>query len=200
MVETKRKKEKPAEDKSKINRENLFCELYIKNFNGKEAVIESKGWDCTEDSARTIASRLLSNVNIQNKIKKLLDKRKEKIYIAQEQILNELRKIAFADIGDININDGKIEFPEGFDTSIIKSMYISKNEKTGREQIKVQLHDKKGCLELLMRHFNMFGEWDPGADGSDVFIYEIAHNGRDKKVIKRKYPSNRKSARKSPQK
>lgn len=172
-IEKRKKKESKPE---KPDKRNIFCREYITDFNATQAAIRA-GY--SEATAKQAGSRLLSFVDIQNRIKKLLDKRKEKIEVNQQQIINELRKIGFASLDDIEMDGGKIDIKKT-DMSLIKSVYTSYNALTKREQSKVELHPKMKALELLMRHLNMLNDFDPNSSNNgNVHIYNIPYNNRD---------------------
>ena len=155
---TKKKSTKKRRRLTTADREELFCQYYILDFNSTQAYIQagySKGGACTG------ASRMLSRVNVQNRIKKLLQERKERIHIDEQQILNELRLLAFSDVANITdqvkYEDGKIVIGKEVDSRVIKQITV-KHDKQGRPQITIYIHDKTKNLELLMRHFSMLND------------------------------------------
>ena len=60
------------------NKHKIFCREYVKNgLNGTKAYMKAYP-DCTEETARINASKLLTKTNIQNYIKELQDKAESK--------------------------------------------------------------------------------------------------------------------------
>lgn len=83
----------PKNAKSKLTPQmNKFCEEYVVDFNGTKAATRAK---YSEKTARSKASQLLTNVNIQNRIAELLKKQSSKTEVTVERIKKQLAKIGF---------------------------------------------------------------------------------------------------------
>ena len=77
--------------KPKLNdKQKLFCEEYIVDLNGTQAYIRA-GY--SPKGARTSASRMLSNVNIQEYIIELKAKRLERVRVSQDYVLEKLVEV-----------------------------------------------------------------------------------------------------------
>ena len=82
------------------NKQKVFCQEYIVDNNGMRAAIVA-GY--SKKSARVIASENLTKLNVKNEIARLQKKNIEKIEVTVEEILTELKRIAF-DLQDSEVN------------------------------------------------------------------------------------------------
>jgi phage terminase small subunit len=153
---------------SNLNTNELaFCYEYVANkFNGTKAAI-SAGY--SKKTADVQASQLLTRLKIQNKVKELTEKHLNKIDITAESVIREIAKLGFSDMANhIDFDGENIDmksFEElGDNTACIKEFDITETEIVkglGKERkIKFKLHDKKGALELLGKHLQIFNEQD----------------------------------------
>lgn len=71
-------------------KQKLFCEEYIIDLNATQSAIRA-GY--AERSARTTASRLLTNDNIQIYIEKLMQDKKDKLIAKQDEVLEYLTRV-----------------------------------------------------------------------------------------------------------
>ena len=79
--------------KEELNeKQKLFCLEYLKDFNWTRAYQKIYWW--TSDSARRQASRLLTNVHIQEYLWSKVEKKVEKLDVWVDYVLNWLREIA----------------------------------------------------------------------------------------------------------
>lgn len=148
------------------DKQEIFCNEYIKDFNGARAYKVAYP-NCKKDSsARANASELLTKTNIQEYITKLKEDLKEKTQITQEKVLNEISKIAFADIRKLYNDNGGLKSIQDLDDTtagaIISVESLEEFEGYGddREQIgytkKIKMADKTKALDMLGRYFGMF--------------------------------------------
>jgi hypothetical protein len=108
---------------AKLNKGELIAKINSKD----EEIISLKKKLESEKTAKENASRLLTFVNVQNKIQELLATRTERTEITADRVLKELGKIAFAE-----------------------------ETQTTEEAIPIKMTDKVKALELLGRHLAMF--------------------------------------------
>ena len=73
-------------------KQKLFVIEYLKDFNGTRAYKVAYP-DCNDESARTNASRLLANDNVQQAIRKQADKRLEKTEVDVEYIISNIKEV-----------------------------------------------------------------------------------------------------------
>ena len=71
------------------NRQMMFCKEYIIDLNATQAAIRA-GY--SEKTARTIGSKLLTNVDIQHEIQKLMKKRSDKTEVNSDDVLRSIKK------------------------------------------------------------------------------------------------------------
>lgn len=70
----------------------IFIREYLKDFNGTRAYKVAYP-DCSEESARRLASKLLTNVDIQKAIREQADKRLEEAEIDVAYIVNNIKEV-----------------------------------------------------------------------------------------------------------
>lgn len=85
-------------DKELTQKEELFCEFYIEEFNGADAARRA-GY--SENSARQIASENLSKPYIKAYISKIQENLAERSGISKLRQLNRWKGIAYSDITDM---------------------------------------------------------------------------------------------------
>lgn len=149
--------------KLKNARHERFCQEYIVDLNGTKAARRS---GFSKKTARTQASLLLTNVDIQNRIAELQIKRSERTQVTQDMIIEELKILAFSDFRDY----GKIVKSLGVDRLKLKTFRQIKgdatraiksiSEKVTKDGVKLsfKLHGKTPAIELLGKHLGMFIE------------------------------------------
>lgn len=151
-------------------KEERFCYEYVLCLNATQAAKEA-GY--SKKTARQIATRLLSKVYIQNKIKYLQDNIAETAEISALRVLKEHEKIAFADAGQLrngwmSLKEFEALTPE--QKAIIQEV-TTKETKYGAE-VKVKLFDKQRSLDCIsaMLGFNAPVKTElTGKDGKDLF-------------------------------
>ena len=161
------------------NNQQLFCQEYLKlGMNGTQAYLNIYKSCKKESTARTNASRLLTNANIQAYISELQEEVKDKAVVSIEDIVNELTVIAFTDRTKIsqNIrnrllleeNDGTKK--EYFEDNVIFTETKELDENTKKviagykktqSGFAVETYDKMKALELLGKYLGMFKDESP---------------------------------------
>lgn len=142
-----------------------FCKQYLIDLNGKQAAIRA-GY--SEKTAEVQASRLLSNVNVQNFIKELMNAREKRTEITQDKVLTELAKIGFFDIRKLLDEKGNPiplhELDDQTAASIAGLDMLEEYDGTGKDRIfvgyvkKYKLADKRAALVDIGKHLGMFIE------------------------------------------
>lgn len=136
------------------NKQKMFCQEYIIDFNATQAAIRA-GY--SKKSARLIGHENITKLYIQAEINKQIDKRIERVEVRQDRIIYELAKIAFADIGNfVDIDGDKIKIRDltDLDTSVLSE--ASETITTAGHKLKIKLYDKIKPLEMLGKHLKMF--------------------------------------------
>lgn len=150
------------------DKQKLFCDEYIKDFNASRAYKVAYPNCKKDDSARANASRLLTNDSIIEYINQQKEQLANKMEITQERVLQEMARIAFADIRKLYNDYGGLKSIQDLDddvASIITGIEVTEEfEGYGqdREQIgytkKIKMADKTKALDMLGKYFGMFKE------------------------------------------
>jgi phage terminase small subunit len=143
-------------------RERLFVQAYVKNFNGCEAVVAA-GYS-PGPGARIQAGRLLARASVQSLIAKRVESLVEKHNLSADKIVAELTKIGFANMADYTRltsgGDRVIDLSAvtrdqlAAVTEIVVEDYADGRGEDAREvrRTKLKLHDKKGALVDLLKY------------------------------------------------
>jgi phage terminase small subunit len=150
------------------DKQKVFCDEYIKDFNATRAYKVAYPNCKTDDSARKAGSRLLTYVDITTYIQKQKEKLQNKMEISQERVLKEIARIAFGDVRKLYNENGGLKNIQDLDddTAAILTGIETTEEFEGygqdREQIgwtkKVKMADKTKALDMLGKYFGMFKE------------------------------------------
>lgn len=178
---------------SKLNdRQELFCLEYVNDLNATQAAIRA-GY--SEKTARSIGNRMLTFVDIQNRIAELQDKRSNELEVDARYVLNRLLEIDRMDVKDILNDDGTIkhvfEWPKVWRTTLsgIDVMELASGDEAAILK-KIKWPDKVKNLELLGKHINInaFSErqdikmsLNPLSDLIDEIGNEARNNSRESK-------------------
>ncbi|EDO5296878.1 TPA: terminase small subunit [Salmonella enterica subsp. houtenae serovar 43:z4,z23:-] len=140
------------------DKQELFAREYLKDLNATQAAIRA-GY--SEKTARSQANRLLTNVDIENRIAELKSVRNEEVGIDAAYVLRRLVEIDQMDVIDILRDDGTMlpisQWPkvwritlQGMDISTSIQEFDEKTTETILKKIKWP--DKVKNLELLGKH------------------------------------------------
>lgn len=151
-------------------KQEIFCQEYIKDFNATRATIEA-GY--SKKTAKEIGSKNLTKVNIATRLQELMKDRQERTEITQDMVVKELAKIAFFDIG--NVFDGYAlkeidQLPEEVRRAISSIKVREEKGDAGQSIAEIKefrANDKLKAIELLGKHLGMF-----------VDKQEITHQGQ----------------------
>lgn len=169
--------------KKLTDKQKLFCNFYVQNFNATQAYL--KAYDGkNKNSAQAASSKLLLNVMVQEEIKKLQEENRRHYNFEFDDYVRELLKIVGADIGDfvkfgrreeeIVINKKgdtilkEINFVDLVDSDSVDTSVISEIKKV-KGDVTIKLHDKISALKELARIFG-FGENINDSELPTVFI------------------------------
>jgi phage terminase small subunit len=146
-------------------KQERFCQEYVVDSNATQAAIRV---GFSKKTANVQAARLLTNVNIRNRIKELQQELQMKTSVTAERVINELAKIAFADARSFFDSNGNLipieQLDEGaagalssFEVSIEKSAIEEETFEQSSTK-KIRLWDKVKALESLGKHLGIFEE------------------------------------------
>lgn len=148
-----------AKEKQKLNpRWEKFCRLYSADPTNQIKAYKKAGFKPKNDNiARAAASRLLTNVNIQEKIAELKQKQFERMDIKADKILQEILNHAFGNISEVikvsgrgTISLKKIDdLPENVQRLITSVSKI-------KGGFKITFCNKLEALKLLGQHLKLF--------------------------------------------
>jgi phage terminase small subunit len=130
------------------------------------------------------ASRLLTNVKVKEAIEKEMAERAKRTGITKDRVLQEIAKIAFANMKDfVKWTPDRVYLIHSDELSDIDAAAIAEVSETIGEfgtSVKIKLHDKKGTLELLGRHLGLFNDkLDVNHKGAVQVVYDIPRNKTD---------------------
>lgn len=175
-------------------KQQRFVAEYLKDLNGKQAAIRS-GY--SQKTAESQASRLLSNANVAAAVAAGQAKTAEKLEVTKEMIVDELRKIAFADLrkavawgprqhkeldGTVSNGVTLIDSDELDDDTAAAVAEVGNT----REGVKIKLHDKKGALVDLAKMLGFMVEKHEhtGKDGAPLVPAEMTPEQRRDEIRK----------------
>lgn len=160
-------------------KQKRFCEEYIIDLNATQSALRA-GY--SKNTAYSQGQRLLKNVEVQENIRLLIEKRSERTEISQDRVIEELANIAFANATDyasvverqatvevegkmvpIFDDDGnplmyRTVEPVLTETLTEKQRRALSVIKKGRDGFEVKPYDKIRALELLGKHLGMFDD------------------------------------------
>jgi phage terminase small subunit len=137
-------------------KQKRFVEEYLVDLNATQAAIRA-GYK--ESSARQTAAENLSKPNIQAAIDAAMGKRSQRTEVTQDMIVQQLAKIAFADIRDtVEWDEAGIRMKPSnqIDGTIVAG--VSQTEIKGIISKEVKMNDRMRALEMLGRHLGMFND------------------------------------------
>ncbi|MEX5490621.1 terminase small subunit [Pseudomonas fulva] len=140
-------------------KQQRFVEEYLKDLNATQAAIRT-GY--SKKTARQMGTENLSKPVIHEAIAKGMEDRASKSGITPERVLLELGRLAFLDIRKAFRADGSLrplhELDDDTAAAIagMEVVEIGASDDVIGVTKKIKLSDKKGALDLLMRHLGMF--------------------------------------------
>ena len=138
-------------------RQESFVREYLVDLNASEA---AKRAGYSKKTARTIGSKLLTNVDIADAIAKAQAKRAQKLEVTADRVVAELAKIGFANSGDyFEWGPGGIIVKEKSTLTLEQQAAVAEVSETTTKDggsIRVKLHDKVAALDKLARHLGLF--------------------------------------------
>lgn len=148
-------------------KQERFVEEYLVDLNATQAAIRA-GYSA--HTAKQQGARLLTNVDVAQKLGSARERLVERTEISQDRVLKEYAAIAFADIRNavkwgtaaetIDGKEVRCTTIELFDSAGLKpevAAAISEVSQT-KEGLKVKFHGKQGALDAIAKHLGMFVE------------------------------------------
>jgi phage terminase small subunit len=160
----------------------LFVKEYLVDLNATRAAIAA-GY--SKRTAEAAGSRLLRHVKVGAEIEKQIAERKQRLNISADAVLQELAKIAFANMMDyVTIQEGEAYVDLSKVTreqaaaiqEITAETYVDGYKGKGEEKkpivvkrTRFKLADKRASLELLGKHLKLFTERTETLDLNALF-------------------------------
>lgn len=146
-------------------KKELFANEYMIDLNATQAAIRA-GYSVK--TAKSQGQRLLTNVDLKNRIDQLTEEKKLRSTITADMVLAEFGKIAFSDLRKCYDENGSLRNPTELDDATAAALssieiqdefYFKNGQKiiTGTVK-KVKMHSKLQALESLARHLGMFND------------------------------------------
>lgn len=152
----------PIRTKKISDKEEKFIEKYVETLNGTESYLYAYP-KAKPSSAKSGATRMLSNDFIKVEIEKRVAKRTAKNEITVDRILQELAKIAFSNVGDLfDPKTNAMKKVGDIDPSTLSAVSgISIDEMGYGKQAmgttkKIKMYDKIRALEKLGHYVGLF--------------------------------------------
>lgn len=140
-------------------KQQTFVAEYLRDMNATTAAIRA-GY--SRHTARQIGAENLSKPYIAKAISELMERRAEATGVEAARVLQELARIAFADIGQLFDATGKLKPLNQLnpnDRAAIRFLQITTRELgdgTLERKVALQVWDKLAALEKLARHLGLF--------------------------------------------
>jgi phage terminase small subunit len=147
-------------------RRELFCREYLaKKLNGTQAALAA-GY--SEHSARTEASQLLAQSDIQERVAELAAARNEKIEIQAQDVLIELLRMLTSDFAQAINEDGALKSIHDIPIDcrrMIAAIEVQETfEGSGKDRVwtgylkKIKFWSKDKAIEMAARHLSLFND------------------------------------------
>ena len=138
-------------------KQKRFCKEYMIDLNLTQAAVRA-GY--SKKSAQRISMALIIKSHVAEYIQKLMDKRSKETEIEANRVINELAKLAFANMkhyakfgpDGVQLTDSE----ELTDDQLAAISEVSETETKDGGTKRFKLHDKLKALELLGRHLGIF--------------------------------------------
>lgn len=164
---TKKKAQAKSEAAELTEKQKMFCEEYLKDYNGTQAAIRA-GY--SERSAGQIAGENLKKHEIQQYLSKRFETVANKMQISQERTMLEIARLAYSDIRKFYTVDGALKPITELDDDAAAALagvevYEERvSDATADEVVvagttkKIKTYDKTKALEMLAKHFKIYSD------------------------------------------
>lgn len=134
-------------------KERLFVQEWLIDKNGTRAYRAAGYTAKTEKVAGVEACRLLTKPRVAAAIEKALARLRQKLEVTAENVLEEYRRIAFADARDLYRPDGQLKQPGEWDDAVAAT--VASVEAGAGLTVKVRRWDKLQALDKLTKHLGI---------------------------------------------
>lgn len=166
-------------------RQEQFIAEYLVDLNATQAAIRA-GY--SEKTAREQASRLLSNVNISQRIAEKRQELADNAGLSVERVLQEAMRLAFFDIRKLTDSEGNpipVHQLDADTAAAIQGLELATERGPDKESgptivRKYKIADKNSAIERLFKHLGLFEkdnkQSNPG-DAMTAFLAELSARG-----------------------
>jgi phage terminase small subunit len=166
------------------DRQRRFVLRYLQHGNGARAVREA-GFSCQPENADRIAWQLRNDLRFAH-VREAIDRREvelqARLKVGAEQVLEELRKVAFFSLGDVVVihDDGTASLvlteADAAHLAALSEIQIEERTIKGRDgepdttarTIKIKAHSKLDALEKLGKNLKLFTDKMEMSGGLDI--------------------------------
>lgn len=144
-------------------KQQRFAEIYLSELNATKAAI---GAGYATSSAHVEGARLLKNAKVRAFIDAAMEKRAAKAGVTADQVVEELRRIAFADVRKVvSWKNGVVGLVDSDAVDAATASAISSVSQGKDGEIRIKFHSKESSLVNLGKHLGLFrdGESDRNA-------------------------------------
>lgn len=134
-------------------KQKAFVKEYLVDMNATQAAIRA-GYSAR--TAQPQSARLLSNVMVQAALERAFDKKISRIEVTAENVVEELRRIGFADVRSIaSVTGGSVVALNSDDWTPEQAAAVAELADT-KEGVRIKLHPKLPALESLAKHLGLY--------------------------------------------
>lgn len=164
-------------------KQRLFVDEYFRNGLDEAQAAIASGYAQSEEEARRVGRKLLRTEYVRKAVDLAFDYYRESSKISFNEVVGEIKRIAFANMGDYWSNDGNDEpalrMPSDDERDLLAAIseITVDTYKEGRGQdarevkrVKFKLYDKLAALEKLLKILNVKGIAEPEPAATNVQV------------------------------
>ena len=130
-----------------------FAEEYLVDLNGTQAAIRA-GYATI--GAKVTASRLLTDANVQQAVQTGRARLSERTDVTVERVIEEYRRIAFADLRNlVAVVGGDVVITDTDDLTDEQAASLAEVSAT-KDGVRIKTHSKIAALDSLAKHLGLF--------------------------------------------
>ncbi len=135
-------------------RQTRFVEEYLIDLNATQAAVRA-GY--SEKSAYSLGQRLLKHPDVAKAIDAAIQERTERLGLQADDVVLELRRIAFSDIIDyMEWDSSTVRVKKSHEIPAEARRAIAGMTRSANGSVQVKLHGKVRALEMLAKHLGMY--------------------------------------------
>lgn len=169
-------------------REKRFADHYIVSLNASEACLQVSP-NCKNPNV--YGHQLLSKPEVKQYVEDKIAKISKKLELKAEDVIEEIRTVAFAKITDFMDYDDagmKLKDSKEVDATAVNEVTFTTDEK-GKVTKRIKLHDKLKALEILARYFKLLTDSKEKAE--NVTILDVLDYLKNKELERKEYESKK---------